>query len=116
MPKALVLTFLSLLVTITLACTIPVPTTDSLFPTGTPFILSGTAALADNQGPCLIWVGENGITYHLFQAVNLESDLFDTITTPGTTSRLQLATRSDLEVACRMGTVVEVQDVLEVFE
>ena len=89
---------------------------DSLLPVGTPFVVSGTAALVDSNGPCLVWLGENGITYHLFQDVRLPNETFDQITTPGVTSRLELAVRTDLQVACQVGSTAEVQDVLEIVE
>jgi hypothetical protein len=89
---------------------------NSLFVTGESFILTGTATIQDNNGPQLVWIGENGFTYHLFQATQLDNDAFDRVTTPGTTSRLQLATRTDLQVVGQVGTVVEVQRVLEIDE
>ena len=52
----------------------------------------------------------------MFQSPALDNESFDRITTPGVTSRLEIATRDDLEVACLIGTVVEVQDVLEIVE
>ncbi|HRX85700.1 MAG TPA: hypothetical protein P5572_11845 [Phycisphaerae bacterium] len=88
---------------------------DTLFPTGTSFVLRGTADLVDTpDGACLVWLGENGVTYHLFQNTRVANDEFDLITTPGVTSRLELATRSDLVVQCRLGTIVEVQNILEI--
>jgi len=87
---------------------------DALVSTGTPFVVKGTATVLDNNGPCLAWIGENGITYHLFQTSSVDNATFDRITTPGVTSRLQLSTRTDLEVACKVGTIVEVLSVLEV--
>ncbi len=89
-------------------------TADNLLPVGTPFVVQGTATVVDNDGACLVWIGENGVTYHLFQGPLLDNDLFDQITTPGVTSRLVLVTRSDLEVTCQMGTIVEVREVLEI--
>lgn len=86
-----------------------------LLPKGTPFVLSGTSALATVRGsPCRIWEAENGETYHLFQAPSLTSEAFDEIIQEGVTSRLVLATRSDLTLDCQIGVIVEVQDVLEV--
>jgi hypothetical protein len=87
---------------------------DTLFSTGTPFVVKGTSTVLDNNGPCLAWIGENGITYHIFQTTTVDNATFDRITTPGVTSRLQLVTRSDLQVACQTGTIVEVLSVLEV--
>ena len=80
------------------------------------FVVRGTAAVADNDGPCPIWVGENGATYHLFQAPHLDNETFDYITTAGTTSRLVLAIRNDIQLACQFGTIAEVQSILEVVE
>ncbi|MCK4342078.1 MAG: hypothetical protein KAY37_10190 [Phycisphaerae bacterium] len=93
-----------------------VPGEKTLFVKGEPFVLSGTAAVIDHNGPCLVWIGENGITYHLFQSTGLDIEDFDRVTTPGVTARLELATRQDLEVACQCGTIVEVESVLEVME
>ena len=95
---------------------IAIPGEETLFARGTSFVVSGTAAVVDNGGPCLVWIAENGVTYHLFQGVRVENDDFDRVTTPGATSRLEVATRSDLVVACRIGTIVEVQGVLEIIE
>ncbi len=110
------------IVTILMACllsnvaciTIDLPEELDLLAVGTPFVLSGTAALIDNDGPCLVWLGENGITYHLFQDARLDNDLFDQVSEPGTTSRLEIVTRTDLDVVCQVGDVVEVRDVLEI--
>ncbi len=93
-----------------------IPGSDTLFVKGEPFIVRGTAAVADNGGPCLVWYADNGITYHLFQGSRIANADFDHITTPGVTSRLEIATRNDLEVACQLGTIVEVQSILEVAE
>jgi hypothetical protein len=95
---------------------ISIPVAPTLFPTGTSFVLKGTATIIDNDGPCLVWEGENGIIYHLFQDRRVSNEDFDLVSTPGTTSRLVLATRSDLVVTCQVGTIVEVQDILEVEE
>lgn len=90
---------------------------ESLFPTGTSFVLTGTSdSVATNDGPCLVWRGENGLTYHLFQDPRVSNENFDAVTTPGVTSRLELATRVDLEVVCDQGSIVEVLDVLEIRE
>ena len=93
-----------------------IPGQNTLFVKGESFVLSGTAAVIDNDGPCLVWLGTNGITYHLFQGIDLDNEDFDRVTTPGVTSRLELATREDLEVSCQIGTIVEVQGVLEIRE
>jgi len=95
---------------------IDLPEDLTLLPTGTPFVVTGTAAIVDNEGPCPVWIAENGVTYHLFQDPLLENELFDSVTTPGTTSRLVVATRADLDVTCQIGTIVQVQDVLEILE
>jgi hypothetical protein len=88
---------------------------ETLFPTGTSFVVRGTMDLVDTEaGACLVWRGENGVTYHLFQHSRVANDEFDLVTTPGVTSRLELATRSDLVVDCQVGTIVEVQNILEI--
>ena len=89
---------------------------DGLLPAGSPFVVRGTATILDNDGPCPAWIGENGVTYHLFQDPFLDNATFDRITTPGTTSRLLLVTRDDLVLGCQLGTIVEVEDVLEVVD
>ena len=100
----------------TWGCSVNFSVPEGLIATGSPFVISGTSTLADNNGPCLIWIGENGITYHLFQGSTVENETFDRVTTPGVTSRLLLAERTDLQVSCLMGTIVEVRDVLEIVE
>jgi len=97
-------------------CTVNIPGENVLFAKGEPFILKGTAAVIDRNGPCPVWIGENGVTYHLFQGGRLENADFDRITTPGVTSRLELAVRTDLTVTCQVGTIAEVQRVLEIVE
>lgn len=89
---------------------------DTLIPTGGPFVLSGATEVIDVGGPCLVWRGDNGVLYHLFQHVNLESELFDEVTEPGVSSRLVVAERTDLDVICRVGPTLEVRDVLEIIE
>ena len=98
-------------------CTIQIPSAESLFSVGTPFVLSGTATISNTPSePCAVWIGDNGITYYLFQDAKLANELFDRITTPGVTSRLKLVTRTDLEASCHDGPFVEVLDVLEIVE
>lgn len=93
---------------------IQIPGQGTLFVSGESFVLRGTTAVIDADGPCRVWIGENGVTYHLFQSVQLSNEDYDRVVLPGTTSRLQLATRSDLTVDCSVGTIVEVERVLEV--
>jgi len=99
-----------------MGCTVNFSAAETLLPIGSPFVVSGTASLIDHNGPCLIWNGNNGVTYHLFQGQTVDNESFDRITTPGVTSRLVLSKRADLEVACEIGTIVEVQDVLEIVD
>jgi hypothetical protein len=109
--------FLLALLLVAVGCLdIRIPGETTLFVTGTPFVLSGTATVLDQAGPCLVWVGDNGITYFLFQSTQLSNQDFDLVMTPGTTSRLELATRSDLETACDGGTIVQVNRVLEIVQ
>lgn len=93
---------------------IVLPENVSLINIGSPFVMKGSAVLLDDDGPCLAWLGDDGNTYHLIQVQTMENELFDQLIAPGTRSRLVLAKRSDLTVACQMGIVAEVQNVLEV--
>jgi len=115
MRSILLLIVGTLALTVIWGC-INLPAEVSLLPTGTPFVIQGTSAVVDYEGPCPVWVGENGVTYHLFQDPLLNNETFDQVVTPGTTSRLVVVTRSDLVVSCEMGTIVEVQDVLQIFD
>ena len=90
--------------------------TDGIFVRGESFVISGTYAIVDSSGPCPVWYGENGVTYHLFQSPRVPNDDYDRATTPGVRSRLEIATRNDLFLACEFGTIVEVQRVLEVVD
>lgn len=92
------------------------PSEVDLLPGGNPFVISGTAAILDQDGPCLVWIGDNGVTYHLFQDPSVSNDDFDRITTPGVRARLEIMTRNDLVVSCPIGTIVEVQRVLEIVD
>ncbi len=84
-------------------------------PVGTPFVARGTTVVIEVAGePCRVWIAENGVTYHLFQDPLLSNEVFDQIMTPGTTARLVLTTRADLAVSCQVGTIVEVQESLEI--
>jgi hypothetical protein len=87
---------------------------DTLFVRGEPFVIKGTAALATEDGPCIVWHGQNGVTYQLFQGPSVPNGDFDRAITPGVTSRLVIAKRTDLETVCDYGTIVEVQRVLEI--
>ncbi len=93
---------------------IALPENVSLINIGSPFVMKGSAVLLDDDGPCLAWLGDDGNTYHLIQVQTMENELFDELIAPGTRSRLVLAKRSDLTVACQVGIVAEVQNVLEV--
>ncbi len=89
--------------------------TDALFAEGSAFVISGTSDLANVDGnPCNVWIGDNGVIYHLFQSPQVDNGDYDQVTTPGVTSRLLVATRSDLVVDCQIGTIVDVEDVLEI--
>lgn len=91
--------------------------TDSFFVRGEPFVISGSFALVETaDGTCPVWFGDNGATYHLFQAARVPNEDFDAATTPGARSRLEIAPRNDLFLACEVGIIVEVQRVLEVVD
>ncbi len=95
---------------------IRIPGEDVLFVKGEPFIVSGVSAVVDEGGPCRVWYASNGMTYELFQGARVDNTEFDQIMTPGRTSRLEIATRSDLESSCDVGRIVEVQRILEIVE
>jgi hypothetical protein len=85
----------------------------SLFPPGA-FVIRGRMDEATGYGiDCPVFRAETGINYQLFQTEAVENDVYDAVTTPGAISRLLVQERSDLEIACQIGTIVEVQDVLE---
>ncbi len=81
---------------------------------GGSFVISGQAGVSSGSQSCPVWIGDNGVTYHLFQDPRVSNEAFDAITTPGTRSRLELAIRDDLELTCRVGQTVEVENVLEI--
>ncbi len=83
--------------------------------TSSAFIAQGTYEARSQLlgGTCLVWVEQSGVVYHLFQGQNVSNADFDRITTPGTTSRLQIFIRGDIPVGCEQGNAVEVQQVLE---
>lgn len=94
--------------------TADLPEEITLLPVETVFVMKGTSAIVDNDGPCLVWYGQNGLTYHLFQSPRVDNATYDRVVTPGVTSRLELAKRNDLHVACELGSILEVQNVLEI--
>jgi hypothetical protein len=96
-----------------IGCTLEIPGVDSLLPASS-FVVKGTAAVDDQNGPCRIWYGENGFTYYLFQDPRVDNETFDRVITPGVTSRLELLIRADLEVTCQVDRKAEVVDVLEI--
>lgn len=89
---------------------------DSLLPVGTPFVVRGTMTVSGQGGACLVWEAENGQSYFLYQDSLLDNNVFDRVTTPGVTSRLVGATRSDLPSACTVDAVLQVTEVLEIVE
>ena len=89
---------------------------ETLLPVGTSFVAKGTAAIVDNDGPCLIWLAENGLAYYLYQDPSVDNDTFDRVTTPGANSRIEIAIRTDLIAPCLVDAIVEVQDVLEIVD
>lgn len=92
------------------------PGQDTLFVRGEPFVIKGTAALADENGPCIVWHGQNGVAYQLFQGPSVPNEDYDRVVTPGVSSRLVIAKRTDLVTVCEVGTIVEVQRILEIVE
>jgi hypothetical protein len=95
------------------SCTIALP---NPLTAGASFIVKGTFEVRQEfgRGDCPVWVADTGILYHLFQGTGIANADFDRITTPGVTSRLRIASRSDLVVACQIGTSVVVDEVLQI--
>jgi hypothetical protein len=108
----LTLASLGLVLAVT-SCTIDIP---NPLATGTPFIVKGTSALRDvfGKGQCPVWVADTGILYHLFQGDNVNNADFDAVLVTGVTSRLRIAVREDLEVACKLGEPVVVEEILQI--
>lgn len=80
----------------------------------TSFVIRGQMEIEQGaRGPCPVFLAETGLIYHLFQHPSLANDEFDSVTTPGAVSRLEVRVRNDLETLCRIGTTVEVLKVLE---
>lgn len=78
------------------------------------FVIRGQMEVEQGaRGPCPVFLAETGLIYHLFQHPDLANEEFDSVTTPGAISRLEVRVRNDLQTACRIGTTVEVLDVLE---
>lgn len=96
--------------------TVNLPEQISLLPVETSFVLKGTSAIVEEEVPCLVWFGENGLIYHLFQSPRVDSATYDRVVTPGVTSRLEVARRNDLQMECAQGFILEVQNVLEIEE
>lgn len=95
-------------------CSVELP---NPIPFGTSFITKGTFELQTPFGAasaCPVWVDTSGAVYQLFQGEDVSNAEFDQVTTPGVTSRLQLKTRDDLIVGCKVGTTVQVEAVREI--
>jgi hypothetical protein len=88
----------------------------ALLVVGTPFAVQGTMTVSNRDAACLIWMGDNGETFYLYQDPLLDNSTFDQITTPGVTSRLVVVTRSDLTSPCTVDEVVQVEEVLEIVQ
>jgi hypothetical protein len=88
--------------------------TSQLLPVGTPFVVRGTMTVTSEEGACLVWRAENGQSYFLYQDPLLDNDVYDRVIVPGATSRLVIATRSDLVAGCQVDGVAQVKEVLEI--
>ena len=82
---------------------------------GGPFVLKGEAEGVEEDGACLIWLAIDGRRFVLFQVARVSNEDFDSVTTPGTQSRLELSPRSALRGECRRdATAAEVTQILEI--
>ncbi len=97
------------------ACTIELPNPIGIT---NPFIVKGTSEMRDvfGRGQCPVWVADTGVLYHLFQGDTVSNADFDSVVTTGVTSRLRIAVRKDLEVGCRLGQTVVVEQVLQIIQ
>jgi hypothetical protein len=98
-------------------CTVEVPVGGdegiNLLPPAS-FVVRGQMDLVSSDGdPVPLFRAETGVNYHLFQHPSLDNELFDSVTTPGTVSRIEVKVRTDLEVEQEIGEIVEVLEVLE---
>ncbi len=79
------------------------------------FVVSGQAKSIEENGSCFVWEADDGQTFVLVQDSSVANADFDAATTPGTRSRLELTTRTDLGRSCRSGaSVAEVDKILEI--
>lgn len=67
-------------------------------------------AIVENNGSCAICLADDDRMFVLFQDPRLPNDDFDTVTTPGTRSRLVLDLRSALGDRCREDAIAAVID------
>jgi hypothetical protein len=94
---------------------LPQSVTASLLPADTSFIMKGQAEAVETPNTFPVWRGEDGQAFVLFQTTDITNDDFDTITTPGAQSRLQLSVRNDLAPLCQPDvTPVEIEQILEI--
>jgi hypothetical protein len=94
---------------------LPETVSASLLPPDTSFIMKGQAEAVETPNTFPIWRGEDGQAFVLFQTANIKNDDFDTITTPGIPSRLQLSVRNDLAPLCQPDvTPVEIAEIFEI--
>lgn len=88
---------------------------DGLLSIGSDFVIKGVAESIEDNGACLVWSAIDGRTFILAQSAGVPNDSFDSVTTPGTASRLVIHERGDLGEPCREGAIVaEVSRVLEI--
>ncbi len=79
------------------------------------YVLNGDAISIENNGSALVWQADNGQLYLLFQDPRLSNQEFDTVTTPGVRSRLELLPRTDLGRPFIRGAITaDVVTVLEI--
>ena len=81
-----------------------------------PIVLQGRmSSTADSC--CPVWEADIGLRFVLFQDSRIPNAAFDSVTTPGTRSRLELDARGDVGEPCSDGAQnAEVVSILEVVE
>lgn len=78
-----------------------------------PYIVGGVMEVDAETRPCSLFREDSGVTYLLFQGTRMTNEDFDTLFQDGAWVRLEINRRNGLLTNCGGGTIVEVQEVLE---
>ncbi len=78
-----------------------------------PYIVGGVMQVNAETRPCSLFLEDSGVPYLLFQGTSMTNEDFDSLFQDGARMRLEINRRSSLLTACEGGTIVEVQEILE---